>query len=383
MRRITADTINALVAGVRRGEHRAGARLMRLVDDRHPLAFDALRQLFPHTGGARVIGITGNPGSGKSTLTDQLIAHYRGQGKTVGVVAVDPSSPFTGGAILGDRIRMSDHATDDGVFIRSLATRGHLGGLSRSTHDVVQILDAMGFDVILLETVGVGQDEIEVVRLAHTSIVVMVPGMGDDIQSIKAGILEIADIFAVNKADRDGADRVVKDLKALELLASPDLRRLAQARGHHGPQAPVLARDDHDHGDHRDHRDEPGAAGEAEPPWLAPILKTVALRGEGVDELAQAIEDHSAFLARTARPGGEGRARQRRREAHGLDSLILDRVMAAVGERLDASEGGRWGLYDRLVRRDTDPYTEADRILDELLRGDDGLPAEQGSRGEA
>jgi len=370
VRRITPDTIAALVDGVRRGEQRAGARLMRLVDDRHPLAFDALRQLFAHTGRARVIGITGNPGSGKSTLTDQLIAHYRGQGKTVGVVAVDPSSPFTGGAILGDRIRMSDHATDDGVFIRSLATRGHLGGLSRSTHDVVQILDAMGFDVILLETVGVGQDEIEVVRLAHTSIVVMVPGMGDDIQAIKAGILEIADIFAVNKADREGADRVVKDLKALELLAAPNLHRLAQASGHHGPQAPAPGGGD-----------TPGETPDEER-WQAPILKTVALRGEGVAELAQAIEDHGAFLERTSRPGGEGLSRQRRREGHGLDSLILDRVMAAVGAAIDASEGGRWALYDRLIHRDTDPYTEADRILGEVLQGR-VLRDESARRGQA
>src|SRR4051812_7153999 len=194
---------------------------MRLIDDAQPEAEASLRELWPRTGRAQIVGITGNPGAGKSTLVDRLIALLRAAGKTVGVLAVDPTSPFTGGAILGDRIRMQDHALDTGGFIRSLATRGQLGGLSRATSDCARVLDAMGKDVILIETVGVGQDEIEICRLAHTTVVVVVPGLGDDIQAIKAGILEVADLFAVNKADREGADRTVRDLRSMLELSQP------------------------------------------------------------------------------------------------------------------------------------------------------------------
>ncbi len=194
------------------GDIRAAARLMRDVDDGFPSALEELKTLYPHAGNAYIIGITGPPGAGKSTLTDQITAAYRSVGKRVGIVAIDPTSPFTGGAILGDRIRMNRHADDEGVFIRSLATRGALGGISRSTGEVVNIMDAMGMDVVIIETVGVGQDEIDIVRMAHTTVVVMVPGLGDDIQAIKAGILEIADVFVVNKADRDGADRTAREL---------------------------------------------------------------------------------------------------------------------------------------------------------------------------
>ncbi len=229
------------------GDARAAARLMRDLDDRVPAAIDELRALHPHTGRAFVLGVTGNPGAGKSTVVDGLIERYRKRGKRVGVVAVDPTSPFSGGAILGDRIRMQRHATDDGVFIRSLATRGHLGGLSRSTGDVVAVLDAMGFDVVIIETVGVGQDEVEIVSTAHTAVVVTVPGLGDDIQAIKAGILEIADVLVVNKADRDGADRTVRDLT-----------HMLDLRGGH----PV------------------------------DIVKTVATTGQGIDELVAAIDRH-------------------------------------------------------------------------------------------
>src|SRR3954468_18716594 len=231
---------------------------MRLIDDAQPAAEAELRALFPKTGRAQLVGTTGNPGAGKSTLVDRLIAHLRSVNKTVGVLAVAPTSPFTGGAILGDRIRMQDHALDTGVFIRSLATRGQLGGLSRATSDCARVLDAMSKDLILIETVGVGQDEVEICRLAHTTVVVVVPGLGDDIQAIKAGILEVADLFAVNKSDREGADRTVRDLRSMLEL---------------------------------NHAMEKDAGGHE-----IAIVKCVASQGEGVDEVWKAIEAHYQFL---------------------------------------------------------------------------------------
>jgi len=293
---------------------RAAARLMRLVDDAHASAERELRALFPHTGKAWLVGITGNPGSGKSTLVDRLIALLRKQGKTVGVLAVDPTSPFTGGAILGDRIRMQDHATDPGVFIRSLATRGQLGGLSRATSDCARVLDAMGKDVVLIETVGVGQDEVEVCRLAHTTVVVVVPGLGDDIQAIKAGILEVADLFAVNKADREGADRTVRDLRAML-----DLRG--------GPVS-----------------------------WETPIVKTVATRDEGIAELWAAVESHRKHLVDT----GLLAEREKQRAKSELVEILRERLLreavaslAARGQELD-------DLAGRIARREVDPYTVAE-----------------------
>jgi LAO/AO transport system kinase len=206
---------------------RAIARALRLVDDRLADCVPVLKDLFPSTGKAFVLGVTGNPGAGKSTLSDRIIQNFRAQGKTVGVIAVDPTSPFSGGAILGDRIRMQRHATDPGVFIRSVATRGHLGGLSRSARDMVRVFDAAGVDLVLVETVGVGQDEIEITRTAHTTLVVMAPGMGDEVQAIKAGIMECADVFAVNKADRDGADSAVRDIELMIALGSESLVALS------------------------------------------------------------------------------------------------------------------------------------------------------------
>jgi len=316
--------VAAFVDRVLAGEQRAGARTMRLVDDRHPLATELLRRLHPHTGRAQVIGVTGNPGSGKSTLTDRLVAHYRRAGHKVGVVAIDPSSPFSGGAILGDRIRMNDHALDAGVFIRSVATRGHLGGLSRSTNDIVHVLDAMGYDPILVETVGVGQDEVEVVRIAHTSVVVTVPGLGDDIQAIKAGLLEIADVFVVNKADRDGVDRTIRDIRALQSLV---------------------------------------AKGDA---WVPPVVRTVAVRDEGVDALVTAIAEHRASV-----PEGEAAARDRRRVEHVLLTLVKDRLVDVLEAAL-GDDAGRDAVYERLLARQTDPYTECERILHEILPRRDG-----------
>ncbi len=298
------------------GDVRAGARLMRDLDDRRPDALDALKALFPHTGKAYVVGITGNPGAGKSTVVDALISHYRALGERVGVIAVDPTSPFTGGAILGDRIRMNRHALDDGVFIRSVATRGHLGGLSRSTFDIAHVLDAMGFARVLIETVGVGQDEVDVMRAAHTTVVVTVPGLGDDIQAIKSGLLEVADVLAVNKADRDGADRTERDL--LHML---DLRA--------------------------DRRD-------------VPIIRTIATRGvadgSGIAELAAAVEAHRAHA--WTGPSAAARATERAiaqlrelvralladRAARVLDDRAADLASAVAEHRRDP-----WSLAEELV----------------------------------
>jgi LAO/AO transport system kinase len=300
------------------GEVRLAARLMRDLDDGRPGAVEVMKHLYPLTGRAFVLGVTGNPGAGKSTVVDALIAHYRKEGKRVGVVAVDPTSPFSGGAILGDRIRMQRHATDDGVFIRSLATRGHLGGLSRSTGEVVAVLDAMGYDVVIVETVGVGQDEVDVVSQAETAVVVTVPGLGDEIQAIKAGILEIADVLVVNKSDREGADRTVRDLVSM-----------LELRGHEA--APVE------------------------------IVRTVATTGKGIDELVGAVDRHRARAARND-PGAAADAantRRRRRAEATLREQVVDRLRRAVDAALEA----RPELIDRLAARDIDPYTAADEVV--------------------
>jgi LAO/AO transport system kinase len=310
--------MSAIGERVLAGDVRAAARLMRMIDDAQPEAEALLRELWPRTGRAQIVGITGNPGAGKSTLVDRLIALLRARGKTVGVLAVDPTSPFTGGAILGDRIRMQDHALDPGVFIRSLATRGQLGGLSRATSDCARVLDAMGKDVILIETVGVGQDEVEICRLAHTTVVVVVPGLGDDIQAIKAGILEVADLFAVNKSDREGADRTVRDLRSM--------LELNHAMGK-------------DVGAHE-----------------IAIVKCVASRDEGVVDVWNAIEAHHRYL----QSGAGLLQRETQRAKSELVEVLRDRLLKVALEKL-ARNGARLDdLALRIARRETDPWTVAD-----------------------
>ncbi len=303
------------------GQVRAGAMLMRDLDDRVPSAISDLKKLYQHTGNAYIVGITGNPGAGKSTLVDSIISVYRSQGFKVGVVAVDPTSPFSGGAILGDRIRMQRHASDPGVFIRSLATRGQLGGLSRSTFDVVSVLDAMGFDRIIIETVGVGQDEIEVMKTAHTSVVVTVPGLGDDIQAIKAGLLEIADVLVVNKADREGADRAIRDL--IHML---DLRN------HIGRQ-------------------------EVE------IVKSIATLGtkpeSGVADVVTAIDAHRERQAENQLQRKTERAMAHISEL--VKGYLSDRASKAIAEH-----GGLQELAQAVVSGAQDPYSAAETVLKDL-----------------
>jgi LAO/AO transport system kinase len=333
-----------LVARVLAGEPRAIGRVMRRVDDAGAGSSDLLKALWPHTGKAWILGVTGNPGAGKSTLCDRLIEAYRARGRRVGVVAIDPSSPYTGGAILGDRIRMSRHATDDGVFIRSLATRGHLGGLTRSARDVVRVLDASGYDLVIVETVGVGQDELEITHTAHTTLVVMAPGMGDEVQAIKAGILECADVFAVNKADREGADSAVRDLELMVSLGNESIRALSRMRGHatHGSADGFVQ----------------GGAGGAgdDGRWTPPILKCVAARGDGVADLVTELERHRAWVEGTT----QGQARRRARLAEQLrESLRESLIEAAVhdlGPRIDEA-------VLAVDTRKVDPYTATEELV--------------------
>jgi len=305
---------------VLQGDIRAAARLMRLADDRSEEARRQLAALFPHTGKAYVIGITGNPGAGKSTLVDKIVKEFRSRGRRVGVVAIDPSSPFSGGAILGDRVRMQQHSTDPGVFIRSLGTRGNLGGLSRSTADIVMVMDALGFDVVLIETVGVGQDEVDIVRTAHTSVVIMVPGLGDGIQIMKAGILEIADLFVVNKSDRPDADRMVAELNAIQTLSVP---------GHRGPKVPVL--------------------------------RTVATKSEGIAEVVDGLEEHERALK-----AGDGWGQREQARLEEMLRSIVHEALSARVERTYAQLDSRTAVSQRLLSRELSPYDLAETMLREL-----------------
>ena len=309
-----------LVARLEQGEARAVARLISLVEDASPALREVMALLAPRAGHARVVGLTGPPGVGKSTSTNALVAAYRRRGMKVGVLAVDPSSPFSGGALLGDRVRMQDHATDDGVFIRSMASRGHLGGLSWATPQALRVLSAAGCDVVLVETVGVGQAEVEVASLADTTLVLLAPGMGDGIQAAKAGILEVADVFVVNKADRDGADTVVRDLRYMLSLGE---RRTDEG-------------------------------------WRVPIVKTVASRGEGADEVVEQIERHGSWLV----DNGQLEVRRRHRAADEVEAIALTILRERIGD-LSGSESLAL-LAGRVVSGELDPYTAADELVSGL-----------------
>lgn len=305
-----------ITAGVAAGRSRALAQAITLVESHDPGAARLLAELYPKTGRARIIGITGSPGAGKSTLVAAMAKHYRRQEKRVGIIAVDPTSPFTGGAILGDRIRMTDLYTDRGVFIRSMATRGFLGGLAKATNDVVDILDAAGFDVVLVETVGVGQDEVEVVRTVQTNLVVLVPGMGDDIQAIKAGIMEIGDVFVVNKADRPGADKTVTEVTMMMSLVE-------------------------EHGD-----------------WIPPIVKTVASRAEGILELDAAIVKHYEYSSTSGELDRRNRDRVRIRIETQLKERFMEKLIGGTIARAEYEE-----LLEDVLQKRTNPYDAAEGVL--------------------
>ncbi|MFO7985368.1 MAG: methylmalonyl Co-A mutase-associated GTPase MeaB [Desulfatiglandaceae bacterium] len=313
--------MNNLAEKVVAGDVRSVARLIRDIDDGITEVREVLKDLYPHTGNAYVVGITGSPGVGKSTLVDQMVAHLRKRGKSVGVLAVDPTSPFSGGAILGDRVRMQRHSMDQGVFIRSLATRGHFGGLTQSTRSAIDVLDAMGKDYILVETVGVGQDEVDVVKSAHTTVIVVVPGMGDDIQAIKAGILEVGDIFLINKSDREGTDKTLSDLR---LMIEMDQKKYDQGG------------------------------------WKPPILKVEAVFDKGVAQFIDEIDRHARYLVDSGK-GLHFRSNPERVRQE-LAEMVKGRLIEEVLNSLTGT-----GAFDRAVESvtqgSTDPYTACDDLV--------------------
>ena len=314
-----ASTSTSLLENLRNGDARALARAISTVENRIAGWSELLKSIFPQTGRAQIIGLTGAPGAGKSTLVDQLAKHYRKQNQTVGIIAVDPTSPYTGGAILGDRIRMQDHFSDPGIYIRSMATRGSLGGLARATADVATVLDASGRDLIVIETVGVGQDEVDIVRLADITIVILVPGMGDDVQSIKAGIMEIADIFVINKSDREGAERVEREIRALQSLA---------------------IRSDQ---------------------WTPPIVKTVASESKGIDDLVAAIADYQEFLKSKDLVLQHKVENWRERLVEMLHDALLEKARVELG-------GGRIDEYAaEIAEHKRDPYTLVEEIMSKVV----------------
>ena len=315
------NNFELLAEQLRSGDARALARAISTVENRSPGWSELLKALFPHSGHARILGLTGPPGAGKSTLVDHLARHYRKQNQTVGIIAVDPTSPYTGGAILGDRIRMQEHFSDPGIYIRSMATRGSLGGLARTTADVATVLDAAGRDLIMIETVGVGQDEVDIVRLADITIVILVPGMGDDVQTIKAGIMEIADIFVINKSDREGAERVEREIRALQSLA---------------------VRADK---------------------WTPPIVKTVASQGVGVDDLAAAIRDYEAYLQKENLILQKKAQNWQDRLVEMLRDAFLEKARAQLGN------GAVAGYAAEIAEHKRDPYELVEEIVGRLGKG--------------
>jgi LAO/AO transport system kinase len=327
------------------GKHRALARIISKIENRSPGYRDLVSELYAHTGQADIVGITGSPGAGKSTLVDKLAGTYRARGETVGIVAIDPSSPFTGGAVLGDRIRMASTVGDMDVFVRSMSARGTLGGLSTATADAVKAMDAFGKDKIIIETVGAGQNEIDIVRTAETVAVLVPPGSGDDIQTLKAGILEIADVFVVNKADRPGADRTVQELREMLQLGTGDG---FGGGGHHGADAMAdsagaVTAQETEHDDGR---------------WTTPIVETVATDGTGVDEFIDELSAHRRYLHES----GAHADRARQRYAEEIRTLLREDLHTVLGSELDRA-GGVEQLADGVRRGETDPYTIADNLL--------------------
>ncbi|MDZ4671359.1 MAG: methylmalonyl Co-A mutase-associated GTPase MeaB [Phototrophicales bacterium] len=328
-----------LITAILNGSRRAVARLITYVSDESPQVAPALMALYPHTGKAWVIGVTGAPGTGKSSLVNGIAKAYRAQNLLVGIIAVDPTSPFTGGAILGDRIRMRDLSGDSGVFIRSMATRGSLGGLARTTRDAIRVLDAAGFDIILVETVGAGQSEVDIVRTAHTTLVVEAPGLGDEVQAIKAGILEIADVLVVNKADRPGAQKTVSALRMMLDIGHPASRTRMTA--HHGQL--VAIENTHTHTD--------------EPMWIPPVIQTVATDEKGIAELIGAIQQHREFI----QAGNLSVALERQR----IEIELHERLREALIQRLLQTTPPDYfmGIIDQIQQRQLDPQNAVTAIL--------------------
>ncbi|RLF73310.1 methylmalonyl Co-A mutase-associated GTPase MeaB [Thermococci archaeon] len=314
--------INELIERMLKGDKRATARLITLVENDEEKAREIVKKIYSNTGRAYIIGITGPPGSGKSTLVDKLIKKARDEGNIVGVIAIDPTSPFTGGALLGDRIRMQRHSTDPGVFIRSMATRGSLGGLAKATNDAIKILDAYGCDVIFVETVGVGQIEVDIVKTADTVVLVTVPGLGDDIQAIKAGLMEIADIFVVNKADKEGAEATMFELELMLDLEKDKWQKSG---------------------------------------WRPPVVSTIAFTNKGVDELWGAINEHMEFLLNS----GKIKEKRKFRVREEIKAIVSSKIARKIGEKM--GEDDIAVLIEMIAKREIDPYSAADLVLEKAL----------------